>query len=65
MKKSKNRQKALSLFSKEALNDLKRSKFNGRLSVIWKDGVIKDFNMKMNLRYFVGKDGEDFFMEEF
>ena len=65
MKKPKNRQKALSLFSKEAIRKLKKDKFNGSLSVRWENGAIKDLNLKTNFRFFVGKPGEDFFVDEF
>lgn len=65
MKKVKKRQKALSLFSKEAIRKLRKENFNGRLIVCWENGMIKDFNLKTNFRFFVGKPGEDFFMEEF
>ncbi|MFH0929096.1 MAG: hypothetical protein V1818_01920 [Candidatus Aenigmatarchaeota archaeon] len=64
MKKSKNRQKALSLFSKEAMKRLRKDKFNGRLIVLWENGMVKDFNLRTNFRFFVGKAREDFFMED-
>jgi hypothetical protein len=59
----KKRKQAMSLFSKEALDKLKKDRFSGRLLVFWDNGVIKDFNLKMNLRYFVGKR-DDFFIED-
>jgi hypothetical protein len=62
MKNSKN--KALSLFSKEAVRKLRKDKFNGSLLVRWENGMIKDLNLKTNFRFFVGKPGEDFFVDE-
>lgn len=63
MKKPKVRQKALSLFSREAVIRLRKEKFNGRLDVVWENGTIKDFNLKTSFRFYTGNK-EDFFMDE-
>ncbi|MFH1473418.1 MAG: hypothetical protein ABIE55_00855 [Candidatus Aenigmatarchaeota archaeon] len=56
------RKKVNSLFSKEALDKLKRDRFNGKLMVFWENGMIKDMNLRTNFRYSYEKD--DFFIEE-
>ena len=53
--------KTKSLFSKDALDKLRRDRFTGMLMVQWDNGVIKDLNLKTSFRYFCG---DDFFVEE-
>jgi len=68
MKKLKVLQKeVLTFFSKEALESLKKNKFNGTLVVHWKNGIINDFNLKTAIRFFIRnrREEEDMFFDDF
>lgn len=66
MKKNSIRKECLTLFSKEALEKLRKDKFTGRLLVSWDNGIINDFNLKTSLRFFVrNRREEDMFFDEF
>jgi hypothetical protein len=58
------RKEALTLFSKEAIEKLRKDRFSGRLFVCWENGIINDFNLKTNIRLFIGNRRDDFFIDE-
>jgi len=59
--------KVLTFFSKEAMESLRKNKFNGMLVVHWENGIIKDFNLKTAIRFFIRnrRDEEDMFFDDF
>ena len=60
------KKEALTLFSKEALESLRKERFNGKLRVFLENGIIKDFDLNTSIRFFIGKRREDdFFMDDF
>ena len=57
MKKSK----IYCILDKHVVEKLKNSKFNGRLSVEWKDGIIRAFNLTSKIGFILEEDYEDEF----
>ena len=46
MKKSKKAKKVLSLFDKNAVRKIRKERFNGSISVMWENGMIKDLKFE-------------------
>ncbi len=58
------RKKALTLFSTEALERLRKAMFNGSLWARWKNGTIEEFDIKTKIS-FGRRNRDDFIIEDF